>query len=74
MREGVPVNVSPQHLTILAQIEAIHRDTWAPVKTIAVASRIYMSDRQTRRYLVALEAGGVVRRVGKCGGWLPVAA
>lgn len=66
--------MTPQQLSLLDTIRAIHRDTYAPVKTIALASRIYLCDRQARRYLCELEARGVVRRVGQRGGWLPVAA
>lgn len=66
--------MSPQQLTLVETIRAIHRDTYCPVRTLAVAQRIYMSPAQTRRYLVGLESSGVVRRVGSRGGWLPVAA
>jgi len=65
--------MSQQQQTILAAITEIHRATYAPAKTISLAQRIYMSQEQTRRYLRALEASGVVRRVGQRGGWLPVA-
>lgn len=66
--------MSQQQQTILATIAEIHRATYAPARTVALAQRIYLSQTQTWRYLRDLERAGVVRRVGKRGGWLPAAA
>lgn len=67
--------MSPQQQqTLIDTIRAIHRDTYAPARTTAIAQRMYLSDGHMRRYLRALEATGTVRRVGQRGGWLPATA
>ncbi len=65
------VGVSAFERQIADVVRAVVRDTGAPARTLAVAGRLYLSDRQVRRYLAMLEARQAVRRVGQRGGWLP---
>ena len=66
--------MSQQQRIILDTIAEIHRSTYAPARTVAIAQRCYFSERTARYQLVALERAGLVRRVGARCGWLPVAA
>jgi len=63
--------VSTFERQIVEMVQAVVRDTGVPARTLAIAGRLYMSDRQVRRYLARLEARQAVRRVGRRGGWLP---
>ena len=42
----------------------------APARTVALAQRLYMTERTIRRWLNRLEARNHVQRVGQRGGWL----
>jgi response regulator of citrate/malate metabolism len=55
---------------IIRAIKEIVRNTGSPASTIAVAGKIHLSDRQTRRYLNRLEQGQKVQRIGCRRGWL----
>lgn len=55
---------------VVKAITEVVRHTGGPASTLAVASRVYLSDRQARRYLVRLEQSRQVQRVGQRGGWL----
>lgn len=66
--------MTQQQQSLIEALRAIHRDTYAPAKSKALAQRCYMSERNMRYKLVELEQLGAVRRVGQRGGWLPAVA
>lgn len=54
---------------LVQAIRELTRGTRQPATTLAIAGRVCLSDRQTRRWLVALENRGTVQRVGLRRGW-----
>lgn len=50
---------------------SIVRDTGRPATSVAIGTRLYVSDRHARRWLSQLE-GVAVQRVGQRRGWLPI--
>jgi DNA-binding IscR family transcriptional regulator len=60
---------TPYDNLLLRAIGEVVRHTGAPARTVAVAGRVWLSERQTRRYLVQLERRGLVVRRGQRGGW-----
>lgn len=53
---------------ILQAISEAERNT-GKATTRAVSMRVMLSETQTYRYLLRLEKGGKVRRIGTKGGW-----
>jgi len=56
---------------IIATVRAIYRDTGAPAKSIAVATRCCVSRNTAWRWLKELEQEKQINRVGQRCGWLP---
>lgn len=62
--------LTPYQLNVLIPaIWAICRDTGRPARTVAVAARLGLPERSTRRYIHELEVVGAVRRNKIRAGW-----
>lgn len=62
--------MSTEQRRLVSELERIFRTTHAPVRTVALAQRCYMSERWTLYKLVELEKIGAVQRVGQRRGWM----
>jgi len=63
--------MTPTETIIYNMVKKLYWRYRAAIKTGIIADMVGFSERQLRRYLVHMEAEGLIIRRGKRGGWLP---
>lgn len=71
---AAPSALSPAQQRVAELVGEIYRNTGRPVRTATLALRTNWSERTIRGWLVMLQTRGLILRVGRGMGWLPVRA